>query len=240
MKRERYTATITSVSYTHRVSRRHPQQPRDISSKMESEFPVSEDVQSIRLLSRRALWMHLNIGPFGIAYATWAITVFGVYGKEETNWEVSLIALAAMVVVQLLASLFCLWSVHVNSLLRCRAVRFDVKSAHEFRGKKKSPFSPHQESDVSKATLVKVTPTPNNGFPELVSLRRTESTGESRYPRIWFEFQKMKYVYDAEEKKRFEPVDFPTRLTMREYVESRGYENDEQIEEASKKFGKNR
>ncbi|XP_065830275.1 endoplasmic reticulum transmembrane helix translocase-like isoform X2 [Oscarella lobularis] len=184
---------------------------------MESEFPVSEDVQSIRLLSRRALWMHLNIGPFGIAYATWAITVFGVYGKEETNWEVSLIALAAMVVVQLLASLFCLWSVHVNSLLRCRA-----------------------ESDVSKATLVKVTPTPNNGFPELVSLRRTESTGESRYPRIWFEFQKMKYVYDAEEKKRFEPVDFPTRRTMREYVESRGYENDEQIEEASKKFGKNR
>lgn len=51
-------------------------------------------------------------------------------------------------------------------------------------------------------------------------------------------FQKSKYVYDWD-KKTFGTVEFPVNKTHEEYLESRGYADDEAIDVAEKEFGKN-
>ena len=49
----------------------------------------------------------------------------------------------------------------------------------------------------------------------------------------------MKYVYDAEEKKRFESVQFPVDKTFKEYMEWKGYQEDTDLKHAEQKLGKN-
>ena len=56
---------------------------------------------------------------------------------------------------------------------------------------------------------------------------------------IWFVFQKTKYLYDSEEKKRFQPVAFPVDLTIRQYMECKGYQEDD-LKVAEDKYGKNK
>ena len=56
---------------------------------------------------------------------------------------------------------------------------------------------------------------------------------------MWFHFQKTKYVYDSEEKKRFLPVQFPVDWSMRQYMDWRGYQEEDDLKAAEKKFGKN-
>lgn len=57
-------------------------------------------------------------------------------------------------------------------------------------------------------------------------------------PDIWFMFQKSKYVYDWD-KKTFHTIQFPTNKTYEEYIESKGFCDDEAIEVAEKEFSKN-
>ena len=56
---------------------------------------------------------------------------------------------------------------------------------------------------------------------------------------ISFIFQKMHYRYDAEEKKRFEAVQFPVSETFRKYMEWKGYQEDTDIKQAEREYGKN-
>ena len=57
---------------------------------------------------------------------------------------------------------------------------------------------------------------------------------------IWFVFQKLRYVYDAGEKKRFEEVKLPTDLTFRQYMDWKGYQDDQELHNAEKTFNKNK
>ncbi|CAL1544617.1 unnamed protein product [Lymnaea stagnalis] len=52
-------------------------------------------------------------------------------------------------------------------------------------------------------------------------------------------FQKTKYSYDAEEHKRFVPLSFPIDQSVGFYMECKGYQEDEEVTAAEKKFGKN-
>lgn len=110
---------------------------------------------------------------------------------------------------------------------------------------------------------MKVVPTSNNGFSEIVKLHHTKvliffftalsscfcilhialhlfqsTTKGSVHPDVWFIFQKSKYVYDWE-KKTFHTIEFPTNKTYEEYMESKGYTDDEAIDIAEKEYGKN-
>lgn len=62
----------------------------------------------------------------------------------------------------------------------------------------------------------------------------------SQKQEVWFVFQKMKYIYDAEEKKQFLPVYFPVDLTFKQYMDWRGYQEDDELGAAEKKYGKNK
>lgn len=108
---------------------------------------------------------------------------------------------------------------------------------------------------MKNATLVKVVPTPNNGSTELVQLIREQvgvqhdlcaksyfmnSQGVSgEEDGFSFLFQKVRYVY-CHEQKQFSAVKYPTSLNKRDYLNTRGLNENVEIEEARKTFGKNR
>ena len=65
-------------------------------------------------------------------------------------------------------------------------------------------------------------------------------TSETDEEVIWFKFQKLKYIYDAEEKKVFLPVDFPVNHSMAYYKAAKGYQEELEITKFSTKYGKNK
>lgn len=57
---------------------------------------------------------------------------------------------------------------------------------------------------------------------------------------LWFEFQKIKYSYDALEKKRFLPAAFPVANAFAFYQSCRGLQDATEVRAAEKKFGSNK
>uniref|UniRef100_A0A9L0RC84 Endoplasmic reticulum transmembrane helix translocase n=1 Tax=Equus caballus TaxID=9796 RepID=A0A9L0RC84_HORSE len=68
----------------------------------------------------------------------------------------------------------------------------------------------------------------------------TCTPGEDGQEVLSFEFQKIKYSYDALEKKRFLPVAFPVGNAFSYYQSNRGFQEDSEIRAAEKKFGSNK
>ena len=56
---------------------------------------------------------------------------------------------------------------------------------------------------------------------------------------LWFQFQKLKYVYEGEEKKQFELIRFPDALPFDEYSKAKGFVDDAAVAAAVDYFGKN-
>lgn len=55
-----------------------------------------------------------------------------------------------------------------------------------------------------------------------------------------FEFQKIRYVYDSKEKKCFLPVAFPLNFPMSHFQNWKGYQEEDQLRAAEKRYGTNR
>lgn len=64
--------------------------------------------------------------------------------------------------------------------------------------------------------------------------------GTTKKVELHFEFQKMHYIYDDEEKKQFLPVDFPDNWTFKQYMDWKGHGENPEKEEAGRKYWKNR
>ena len=58
--------------------------------------------------------------------------------------------------------------------------------------------------------------------------------------KLWFEFQKLIYVYDEGEKKEFREVDYPIDHSFKFYQESKGFLEEEEVTIALRKYGPNR
>ncbi|XP_037362164.1 endoplasmic reticulum transmembrane helix translocase [Talpa occidentalis] len=169
---------------------------------------------------RLALPRRLTVLPFaGLLYPGWLCAAAAGCWGWGSSWaqvpEAALLVLATICLAHALTVLSGHWSVHAHCALTCTP-----------------------EYDPSKATFVKVVPTPNNGSTELVALHRDE--GEDGQEVLSFEFQKIKYSYDALEKKRFLPVAFPVGNTFSYYQSNRGFQEDSEIRAAEKKFGSNK
>ncbi|XP_068228733.1 endoplasmic reticulum transmembrane helix translocase [Palaemon carinicauda] len=182
---------------------------------MATSDSIDDLVQSVSLYVPRPLLLHGYILPFLILYGGWAWAWIFIYGWEE-YFEAGLIALAGLGCLQVLTSLFCHWSVHVRCLLTCR-----------------------KENNPKIASLVKVVPTPNNGSAELVKIHKMFTSKEDEAESIWFTFQKTKYMWDGEERKRFKGLHFPIDLQLRTYAEWRGYQEDSDLAGAERIYGKN-
>lgn len=64
-------------------------------------------------------------------------------------------------------------------------------------------------------------------------------TKETDKTEIWFSFQKTKYIYDAEEKKQFQSVQFPVDLPLKEYQSWKGYMEEADVADVKNKYGDN-
>ncbi|RWS12635.1 manganese-transporting ATPase 13A1-like protein, partial [Dinothrombium tinctorium] len=92
-------------------------------------------------------------------------------------------------------------------------------------------------SHPSRAKFAKVVPTPNNGSTELVRLYHSKAT-ETTPNCIWFMFQKTKYIYN-EKLDKFEVLKFPVNLTIGEYLDWKGYTEENDLIVAERTYGKN-
>ncbi|NP_001121512.1 manganese-transporting ATPase 13A1 [Xenopus tropicalis] len=171
-------------------------------------------VRSVTLYRRRPHILRGTVLPFALLYPAWLYCWVAVYGTDEYP-EAGLIALAALGLLHVLTVLSGLWSVHAHCALTCA-----------------------KEPNIHTATLAKVVPTPNNGSPELVPLIKEKQ--EDGKENIFFEFQKIKYSYDAEEKKGFLQVVFPLERQLSYYQNAKGYMEDVDIKAAEKKYGTNK
>ena len=174
---------------------------------------VNDEIESIRPYTFRPFLLHLNIGPFFVAYVSWWAVWTSYLGVDE-HPELGMIVTAVLALSQVLACLFCYWFVAVRVFMQCTR----APSAHT-------------------AEVVQVTPTANNGFAELVPLHHTTrvsgalgtAVGSERVEKVtWFSFQKTKYILDADDKKRFRPVEFPLAHSLAYYLDSKGYSSSDQ------------
>ena len=82
---------------------------------------LNDEIQNVSYYNIRHLALHGYIAPFICLYLIWFYLLMFVYGVEE-YFEASLIALAVIGLLQILVSLFCLWSVDVRCALTCSKV----------------------------------------------------------------------------------------------------------------------
>ncbi|KAK7094549.1 endoplasmic reticulum transmembrane helix translocase-like [Littorina saxatilis] len=174
--------------------------------------PLNDEIQRLSYHNIRPVILHGYVLPFIFIYAGWFYTWTTVYGMDD-YFEAGLIAFAIVGLLQILTALFCMWSIDVRCAMTCSKV-----------------------DDPHKATWLKVVPTPNNGSTELIRLHRgNKEEGEE----LWFQFQKTKYLYDGDEKKQFVHVTFPIDHSVNFYMDWKGYQDDEEVAAAEKKFGIN-
>jgi cation-transporting ATPase 13A1 len=169
----------------------------------------------------------LYVLPFILIYTGWIYVWCGIYGFLE-YYEGGFVGLAAIGCAQILCCLACYWSVHVNCFFTCRKV------TPQIRFEDNTVSDSFQERDPSKATVVKVVPTANNGSSELVRLQH----GRDGKSDTWFIFQKTKYLWDSE-KKTFRGLEFPIHKQYSEYMSWKGYQEEEDIQQAEQLYHKN-
>lgn len=132
--------------------------------------------------------------------------------QKRHSYEIWVIAVTISVAAQIVTYLFCHWSVDVKCLLSY--------------SKSRDPYS---------SRYAKVTPTPNNGSTELVSLRR-ESINKRTV--IWFMFQKTKYMLD-EKSNKFVSSEFPCDEKISFYKQWKGYTDPNEMLNIDRKYGRN-
>ncbi|GMS94452.1 hypothetical protein PENTCL1PPCAC_16627, partial [Pristionchus entomophagus] len=168
-------------------------------------------VESVTTYRLRPTWQHLYASPFIFFYlavfATWTS-----WGFDE-HYELGCIGMAAVGLLQALCFLFGHWFVGVQAFMTCS-----------------------YESDPKKASWVKVVPTPNNGWAELLPVRHSKMNDNSK---LWFEFQKVVYAFNTD-RKEFETVVFDTRRSMKYYQSAQGFQTDEELVNARYSLGDNK
>ncbi|CAI4227922.1 unnamed protein product [Auanema sp. JU1783] len=172
---------------------------------------VDELVESIELHNSKPYWQHLYVSPFVGLLSVWVYIWITVYGFEE-YYELGCIGIAIVCLLQALVFLFCHWFVSVNCFFTCS-----------------------YQPDPLKATVAKVVPTLNNGWAELVPLRRQKRDGEVK---VTFEFQKVHYTLNNETQ-QFEVIKLDTRKAMRLYQTSTGLD-DQELRDVQFKYGDNK
>jgi cation-transporting ATPase 13A1 len=131
---------------------------------------------------------------------------------ERHSFEIAVIAVAVSFAAQLIAYLFCHWSVDVKCWLsysRC--------------------------NDPFRAKYAKVTPTQNNGSTELVPLQRGTIAKQAV---LWFVFQKAKYVFN-EKLNRFVAIEFPCDQKLTYYKNWKGYQDQQEVHRIEQQYGRN-
>uniref|UniRef100_A0A914M0I3 Cation-transporting ATPase n=1 Tax=Meloidogyne incognita TaxID=6306 RepID=A0A914M0I3_MELIC len=174
---------------------------------------IDQLIENVSAYRRRPIFMHAFITPFLVFHACW-LGFWQNLGFED-YWEFGCIIFVGILILQALTALFCYWFVEVDSFLNCVKVN----------------------NLVNDAQLVKVKPTPNNGWTEFVPLIRTKLP--NGHLRLSFCFQKIHYRYN-EDFGEFKAIAFNTNLPFRIFQDCKGIENEEKVKEIELEYGNNR
>lgn len=131
---------------------------------------------------------------------------------KRHSYEIWVIAVTVSIAAQIITYLFCHWSIDIKCLL-----------------------SYSKCGDPFKATFAKVTPTPNNGSTELVSIKRETIAKRST---LWFMFQKTKYVYNDKSNK-FVTIEFSCDEKISHYKQWKGYNDHNEVQLIERQYGRN-
>ncbi|KAF0757705.1 manganese-transporting ATPase 13A1 [Aphis craccivora] len=167
-------------------------------------------IDSVSLYVPRHVAFHGAIFPFVLLYILWSLTCY----FTDYLLDLFFVGIFAIGVAQILCSLSCYWSVSFRCLLSCRRV-----------------------TSPKEAVLVKILPTPNNGFTELVMLNTFQDQDLKTV--TWFKYQEIKYIWN-DDKKCFHSLEFPIANTIEQYGNCKGYNSDEQLSRAIQLYGRNR
>jgi len=173
---------------------------------------ISDEVQYIELYKHLPVLLHGYVTPFIFLYIL-IFSLWTFYGFFD-YFEIGCIILAISGVIQVLVCLACHWSVHIAASVTCKKLE-----------------------DVRRADTIKVVPTVNNGYPELVKLIHELDHGKDK---ISFTFQKIRYFYDADEKKTFESASYPVCEQFSYYQNSKGFQEEENVQIVQRKYGLNK
>lgn len=166
-------------------------------------------IDSVSLYVPRRIAFHGAIFPFVVLYLSWSYLCLYTAHLVDLYFA----GILAIGISQAMCSLCCYWSVSFRCLLSCRRVY-----------------------SAQSAVLVKVTPTPNNGFMELVLLNSFNDQESQTF--IWFRYQEIKYIWN-DNKKCFHSVEFPISSSVEHYINCKGYNSGEQLARAVQLYGRN-
>lgn len=175
---------------------------------------LTQDIANVELYNFRPVLFHGYVLPFITLYAIW----IGYWMKNLGFFEyleLGLIVIAAIGFIQIVVCLCCHWFVEFRCFMTC------VK-----------------EVRVSKASYVKVVPTPNNGYTMIVKIQRLKDH-ETGKPVNAFYFQRLKYIFIDDDKSSIQPVKFPMDWSIKRYMDWRGYDTSEEHIVAQERYGTN-
>ncbi|CAI5448750.1 unnamed protein product [Caenorhabditis angaria] len=173
---------------------------------------VDQLVETITPYNIRPIWNHLYVPVFAVLTSVWTYIWLDQFGYEE-YYELGMVGYAIIFVLLALVLLFCHWLIAVRCALMCSYIK-----------------------DVKKASHVCVTPTTNNGWPELVPLNKTKRDKQIKF---WFEFQRVHYTWE-DEIEQFATKNLDTAKPMVFFQKAHGFESDEQLQETKYLLGDNK
>ncbi|CEF67827.1 Cation-transporting P-type ATPase family and Cation-transporting P-type ATPase, subfamily V and P-type ATPase, A domain and HAD-like domain and P-type ATPase, cytoplasmic domain N-containing protein [Strongyloides ratti] len=142
------------------------------------------------------------------------IILWNLYYANEEYWFTFVVISVSIFMIQVLLGLFSFWFNEFYYIVSC------------------SP-----EKDIKIATHALVSPTTNNGWSEIVPIRRTHlNNGKIK---TWLDFQKVIYIYDSD-KKRFNQLTFDNNRSFSYFNSWTGLTSDEIINETKLKYGDNK
>ncbi|CAI9096849.1 OLC1v1033077C1 [Oldenlandia corymbosa var. corymbosa] len=170
-------------------------------------------VDSIVLLKKRHWLWRLDVWPFAILYAFWAVAI-----ASSIDIFDAFIVLGGFFIAHILVFLFTVWSIDFRCLVQYSKV-----------------------NDIHQADACKVIPAKFCGSKEVVPLHVRKLAGSSaseNAEEIYFDFRKQSFIY-SDEKKTFCKLPYPTKETFGYYLKSTGYGTDAKVTAATEKWGRN-
>ncbi|KAI8866746.1 P-type ATPase [Ramicandelaber brevisporus] len=163
-------------------------------------------------------WQRLYTWPFALLYPIWLNVYLRQYERYLGSAEFTFLSLGGLITLNILAMLACQWSVDVKTMFTCQSV-----------------------NDPYEAEVIKVIPDKHRGMSAICQLERSRPSAEYPRGKLWFSFQKSKYVY-SESDNQFAKVVYPGDdcPPLSTFQQANGLSSEVEIEAALDKYGLNR
>ncbi|KAF7723798.1 hypothetical protein EC973_001582 [Apophysomyces ossiformis] len=188
-------------------------------AKMSQTLVQSKSIAAASLLVPLPKRWHLYVWPFAsMFYPVFLYVYFFQYDVYLGSEEWTFVSLGSILTLHALTFLSCQWSVSIKALFTC------IK-----------------ESDVHKATVIKLVPFRYQGTGALVEIHHGKPTASNPEGEISFIFQQKKFIWDSN-KKQFRELVYPSDLhpPVATYQTTSGLTTEKEINEVSEKYGLNR